>query len=188
MNLVILGPQGSGKGTQAKLIAKKYGLVNISTGALMRQEIESGSEFGKQIKALIDDGNLATDEMLFSILEKAPLKQGEGFILDGTPRNLPQAKALETVFSRVSLKIDFAIYLDLPYDDSVSRMLKRAQIEHRPDDNLDAIKKRLTIFERETVPVVDFYRQQDKLIEVDGRPDIETIFADICSKLDARVK
>ncbi len=188
MNLVILGPQGSGKGTQAKLLAEKYGLEHISTGALMRQEIASGSDLGKQLKALIDEGNLATDNMLMAILEKSSLGQGKGFILDGTPRNINQTQALDKLFSRVSLQIDYVIYLDIPYDESVRRMIKRAEIEHRPDDNLIAIKKRLKIFEDETLPVVEHYRQQGKLIEVDGRPDIQTIFQDICNKLDTGVK
>lgn len=183
MNLIILGPQGSGKGTQAKLIAQKYGLTHISTGELMRKEIESGSDFGKAIKSVIDNGDLVSDEILFSVLEKAPLKDGNGFILDGTPRNIFQAQALEKLLSRVDISIDKVICIDIPYSVSIERMLKRAEIEHRPDDNLDAIKKRLALYEKETKPVINFYREQNKVIDIDGTPDIDTIFKEICQKI-----
>lgn len=183
MNLIILGPQGSGKGTQAKLIAEKFGLTHISTGDLLRKEIESGSEFGQEIKKITDSGDLVSDEILFSVLEKAPLKSGQGFILDGTPRNLYQAQALEKVFQKIGLSLDKVIFINIPYDISVQRMLKRAEIEHRTDDTLDAIKKRLQVYKDETEPVVDYYRQQGKVIDIDGTPDIDTIFKDICAKL-----
>lgn len=183
MNLIILGPQGSGKGTQAKLLAKKFGLTHISTGELMRKEIESGSDFGKEIKEVTAKGDLVSNEILFSILEKAPLKSGHGFILDGTPRNLFQAVALEKVFAKVGLTLDHVVFIDIPHDISVARMLKRAEIEHRPDDTLEAIKKRLAIYEKETKPVIDYYRHQNKVIDIDGTPDIDTIFQSIASKL-----
>jgi adenylate kinase len=184
MNLIILGPQGSGKGTQAKLLAERFGLTHISTGELMRNEIDSGSDFGKEIKSIINKGDLVSDEILFSVLEKAPLKSGHGFILDGTPRNLFQAVALEKVFAKVGLTLDKVISIDIPHDVSVQRMLKRAEIEHRPDDTLEAIKKRLAIYENETRPVVYYYRKQNKVIDIDGTPDIDTIFLDIVSKLE----
>jgi len=184
MNLIILGPQGSGKGTQAKLIAEKFGLTHISTGDLLRKEIESGSDFGKSIQEITDRGDLVSDDILFAILEKAPLTEGKGFILDGTPRNLFQAQALEKIFSRTGISLDNVVVIDLPYEDSISRMLKRAQIEHRTDDNLEAIKKRLAVYNNETKPVIDLYRSQGKVIDIDGRPDIQTIFDTIVSKLE----
>ena len=183
MNFIILGPQGSGKGTQAKLLADKLGLTHISTGELIRKEISSGSEFGRLLKEKIDQGDLVSDAELFSILEKAPLNGDKGFILDGTPRNLFQAKELENVFKKVGVNLDMVLYLSLPREDSIKRMVKRAEIEHRSDDNIDAINKRLDIYEKDTVPVIDYYRSKGKLIEIDGRPDIDTIFKDICSQL-----
>ena len=184
MNLIILGPQGSGKGTQAKLIAQKYGLTHISTGALIRQEVESGSDFGKILQQKINNGELISDAELFSVLEKAPLEGGHGFILDGTPRNLFQAKELENVLAKVGVNIDRVILLTLPHDESIARLQKRARIEHRQDDNPEAIQKRLDLYHNETVPVIEYYRSQGKLIEVDGRPDVQTIFADICNRLE----
>jgi adenylate kinase len=182
MNLIILGPQGSGKGTQAKLIAQKYGLTHISTGELFRNEINSGSELGKEIAAVTNSGELVSDEILFSILEKADFGD-KGFILDGTPRNLPQAEALNRIFEKTNLKLDKVILVDLPYQISIDRMLNRAKVENRADDNLETIKKRLDIYHKETVPVVDYYRSQGKILEVDGRPDIDTIFQEISQKL-----
>jgi len=185
MNLIILGPQGSGKGTQAKIIAEKYGLTHISTGALIRQEVETGSDFGKTLQQKINNGELISDSELFSILEKAPLSQGNGFILDGTPRNIFQAKELENVFAKVGVNIDRVILLTLPHDESIARLIKRASLEHRQDDNPEAIQKRLDLYNQETVPVIEYYRSQGKLIEIDGRPDVQTIFADISHHLEA---
>ena len=184
MNLIILGPQGSGKGTQAKLLAQKYGLTHISTGELLRKEIASGSAFGQVLKEKLDRGDLVTDAELFSILEKAPLAGRQGFILDGTPRNLSQAKELESVLAKVGVDIDRVILLTLLHEESIARLQKRAKIEHRQDDNPEAIQKRLDLYNHETVPVIEYYRSQGKLIEVDGRPDVQTIFADICHRLE----
>ena len=184
MNLIILGPQGSGKGTQAKLIAEKFGLTHISTGALIRQEIESGSQFGKILEEKINTGELVSDAELFSILEKAPLGDGNGFILDGTPRNINQAKELENVFAKIGVTLDLVIHLDIPYEVSIERMTKRANIEHREDDNLEAMKKRLDIYQKETSPVIEYYRDQGKLIEIDGTPDVDSIFQTISRKLE----
>ena len=188
MNLIILGPQGSGKGTQAKLIAQKYGLTHISTGDLFRQEIASGSDFGKALKEIIDKGDLVPDELLFSTLEKAPLNEKNGFILDGTPRNQFQAEEFEKIVQKVNIHIDKVILIDVPRAESIKRLLKRAEIEHRADDNLEAINKRLDLYDTETKPVVDYYRHQGKIIDIDGTPDIDTIFKDICNKLDSGVK
>lgn len=188
MNLIILGPQGSGKGTQAKLLAEKYNLTHISTGEYIRREIDSGSDFGQILKEKIDQGELVSDAELFSILEKAPLDKKSGFILDGTPRNLFQAEELDKMLEKIQIHIDKVINIDLPYADSLDRLQKRAKIEHRTDDNPEAIKKRLAIYEQDTKPVIDYYRHQGKVIDIDGRPDIDTIFQEICTRLNSGVK
>jgi len=184
MNLIILGPQGSGKGTQAKLIAQKFGLTHISTGALIRQEVQSGSDFGKTLEQKIKNGELVSDAELFSILEKAPISAQKGFILDGTPRNIYQAKELEKVLGKVGVHIDQVIHLSIPHEESITRLQKRAQLEHRQDDNPEAIQKRLDLYTNETLPVIDYYRSLGKLIEIDGRPDVQTIFDDISRHLE----
>ncbi|MEK7063909.1 MAG: adenylate kinase [Patescibacteria group bacterium] len=183
MNLVILGPQGSGKGTQAKLLAEKFSLVHLSSGDLLRAEADSGSQKGKIIADLLARGSLLPFETVLEVLEPALKKAKDGFILDGTPRDLKQAEYLDYFLDKIGIKIDKVIYLSLPPEDSLTRLLKRAQIEHRSDDTPETIKHRLEIYEQETTPVLDYYRAKDLVIEIDGRPDIQTIFKDIIAHL-----
>lgn len=185
MNLIIIGPQGSGKGTQAKLIAEKYHLNHVSTGELLRQEIAEKTVLGHEIEAATARGELVPEDIFFSILEKADFSQPNGFILDGSPRNMSQLQTMEKIFSRTDLVIDAVIFINIPYEVSIERMKKRAEIEGRSDDNEEAIKRRLTIYEEETVPVVNHFRSLGKVIDVDGTPGIETIFQNICSKLES---
>lgn len=188
MNLIILGPQGSGKGTQAKLLAEKYHLKHISTGELLRAEAESGSALGKEIDVTIRAGNLVPFNILSGILETAMRNAEHGFILDGTPRDKSQAEYLDNFLSQNNIKIDAVVLLDIPREVSLDRLVKRAAIEHRADDTLEVINERLNIYENKTLPVVEKYRQEGRLLVIDGTPDIDTIFQDICHKLDSDVK
>jgi len=183
MNLIILGPQGSGKGTQAKLIAQKYGLKHISTGELLRAETESGSEKGTIINKILKTGELMTFETVVEVLEPALLSSTSGFILDGTPRDPKQAEYLDWFLNKKGLKIDKVIFLNIPRSESIARLTKRADVEHRTDDTPEAINERLNIYENNTVPIIENYRRQGKLLTIDGTPDIQTIFADIVTKL-----
>ncbi|HOX96255.1 MAG TPA: adenylate kinase [Candidatus Woesebacteria bacterium] len=187
MNLIILGPQGSGKGTQAKLIAEKYGLIHISAGDLLRAETKSGSKKGKIIAKILESGALVPFDTIFEVLEPK-LKSSKGFILDGTPRDLRQSEYLDWFLSQNKINIDKVILLEIPREISFERLSKRAKIEHRTDDTPEAITERLSIYERETLPVVERYRQEGKLLVIDGTPDIDTIFKEICNKLDSGVK
>jgi len=184
MNLIILGPQGSGKGTQAKLIAQKYGLKHISTGELLRAETESGSEKGKIIDKILKTGELMTFETVVEVLEPALLSSTLGFILDGTPRDIKQAEYLDSLFNENNINIDKVILLDIPREESLARLQKRAEIEHRTDDTPEAINERLNIYEKSTTPIIESYRRQGKLLTIDGTPDIQTIFQDIIRKLE----
>ncbi len=183
MNLIILGPQGSGKGTQAKLMAEKFGLTHLSSGDLLRQEAATGSAKGQIIANLLSKGNLLPFETVLEVLEPAIKNAKSGFILDGTPRDLHQAEYLDYFLNEISARINRVIYLSLPVDDSLTRLLKRAQIEHRSDDTPNTIKHRLEVYERETTPVLDYYRAKGLVVEIDGRPDIQTIFKDIVNRL-----
>jgi len=183
MNLIILGAPGSGKGTQAKLIAEKFGLKHISSGELLRQEAESGSEKGRLVADLLKTGELLPFETVLDCLEPALVNAKDGFIIDGTPRDLKQAEYLEWFLDQRSLKVDKVIYLAVPKEESLKRLLKRSEIEHRSDDSQDTILNRLEVYQKETKPVIDYYRQKGILIEIDGTPDIQTIFDDIVNHL-----
>jgi len=183
MNLIILGPQGSGKGTQAKLLAEKFGLKHISTGELLRNEAESGSEKGKIIAKILTTGELMPFETVVSVLEPALLSATSGFILDGTPRDARQAEYLDSFLKEKGIEIDKIILLEIPREESLRRLEKRSAIEHRTDDTPSAINERLNIYEKNTLPIIENYRSQGKLLEIDGTPNIQTIFQDIVSKL-----
>lgn len=183
MNLIILGPQGSGKGTQANLLSNKYGLKHISSGELLRQEASSGSDKGQIIKKILERGELVPFETIVDVLEPEMRSAKKGFILDGTPRDIKQAEYLDWFLKENDLNIDKVILLEIPRETSFERLSKRALIEHRTDDTPEAINERLSIYEKNTLPVVENYRRQGKLLVVDGTPDIDSIFKELVTKL-----
>ena len=183
MNLIILGAPGSGKGTQADLLAEKFELVHLSSGQLLRQEAKIDTAKGKLIADLLVSGKLFPFETVLSVLEPALLAAQAGFILDGTPRNLSQTEPLEFLFKENKIKVDKVIYLDIPIEAGVERIMKRAQTEHRSDDNYESVKKRMEVYQQETMPVINYYQNQELLIKIDGTPDIQTIFKDIVNHL-----
>lgn len=183
MNLVILGPQGCGKGTQAKLLSEKFNLNHISSGDLLRHEAESGSDKGKIIADLLAKGTLLPFDTVLELVDSAIKDSPNGFIIDGTPRDLRQAEHLDWFLGTLNKKIDKVILLNIPAAESPKRLTKRAQIEGRSDDTPEAIQKRLDIYNSETVPVIDYYRQKNLVLDIDGMPDINTIHQDILSKL-----
>lgn len=183
---IILGQVGSGKGTQAKLLADKFALVHLSSGRLLRQAAKEDTPQGREIAQLLTSGKLLPLDLnvrlLMPHLEKA---FSTGFVLDGFPREMPQVEALEKFLHQHSQHIDAVIHLDIPDQVSMERLLKRAKLEHRSDDKPAAIKQRLNVYHSLTAPVLDYYRQQDKVIDIDGTPDIDTIHQDILAKLAA---
>lgn len=183
MNLIILGPQGSGKGTQAKLLAKKLNLKHISIGELLRQAAKAPTKKGRIIKSLLAKGVLIPLETTLDVLEPALISCRKGFILDGIPRNLRQAEHLDWFLKKMNQSIGRIIYLTLSQKSTYTRLLKRAKQEGRSDDTKESIKKRLEIFNKQTIPVVNYFNTTGRLIEVDGEPDIETIHQSILKKL-----
>lgn len=191
MNLVILGAPGSGKGTQAGLLAEKFNLTHLSSGALLRKEAESGTPKGKIIADLLVSGKLLPFETVLEVLEPElkKIKDGlalslsNGFIIDGTPRNLHQAGYMDSFLTEMKVILDKVIYLDIPIETGIDRIMKRAQIEHRSDDNYESVKKRMQAYEEETTPVIDYYAKKGLLLKIDGTPDIQTIFKDIVTRL-----
>lgn len=183
MNLIILGAPGSGKGTQADLLAEKFGLTHLSSGQLLRKEAETGSPKGKLIADLLIGGKLLPFETVLELLEPALKTITSGFILDGTPRNLHQSEYLDYFFQENKITLNKVIYLDIPIEEGVKRIMKRAEIEHRSDDNYESVKKRMQAYQAETLPVIDYYQEKGLLLKIDGTPDIQTIFIDIVNHL-----
>ena len=188
LNIILCGAPGCGKGTQSALLVEKYGLKHLSTGDLLRAEMQSGSEVGKKASEFISQGNLVPDAMIIGILLKAvdaESKDAAGFILDGFPRTVEQAIALEKAFEERNNKISFLIDVQVETEELITRLLKRGETSGRSDDNLETIKKRLEIYEEKTAPVNDFYKGLNKYYAINGIGQIEEIFGRISEVIDS---
>ena len=187
MNVLILGPQGSGKGTQAKLIAKTYGIPHIATGDMIREMKELDTPVGREVKAVYDAGRLVEDDLIVRMIHDR-LDRGDtipGFVLDGFPRNMAQAEALDALLQELGRDIDVVFELQVPRDVLLERMQKRAAEENRSDDTPDAIRQRLEIYQRETAPLVEYYRTtRGNVVGIRGDRAIDEIFAEIRAALD----
>jgi adenylate kinase len=173
-----MGAPGSGKGTQAALIVKELGLDHISTGDLLRAAVAAGTELGLQAKAVMDRGELVSDEIVLGLLEER-LQQGSGstgFILDGYPRNLAQATALDELLARIGQPVDEALQIDVDEEQVVTRIAKRAALEGRSDDTEETVRNRLKVYGEQTAPVVDHYAHKGILSRVLGEGSIEEVF------------
>ncbi|MBI1729458.1 adenylate kinase [Candidatus Acetothermia bacterium] len=209
--IVLLGPPGSGKGTQAPRLAKELGVPQIATGDLLRQAVKNGTELGKQAKGFLDRGELVPDELVVGLIDEQlkALNGKKGFVLDGFPRNPSQAKALEGITG-----IDLAVLVDVPRDEVVRRLSARrvcpncGQIYHlefrppkrsgicdvcqgnlvqRSDDKPDVVAKRYDVqYNEQAAPLIESYRKASVLVEVDGRGSIESVFERILSEIQAR--
>lgn len=186
MRLVLLGAPGSGKGTQAARLRDHLRVPHISTGDLLRAAVASGSALGLQAKSVMESGGLVSDEIVLGMLEERLLKPdtGNGFILDGYPRNLAQANALEGLLDKLDQPVDIAVQLDVSTDLLVGRLAGRAQAEGRADDNPDAVRHRLNVYAQQTAPVIDFYRNAGKLARVEGVGSMDDVFVRIVAALD----
>lgn len=186
LNVVIFGAPGSGKGTQSKLIAEKFNLAHVSTGELCRRAIYNNTHEGVIAKSYIDKGELVPDEtiidMLDSFLEKLPIDQG--IIFDGFPRTVAQAEALIEIMQEHGTKVSVLLNLEVEREELLSRLLKRAETEDRSDDNMETIKKRLEVYEQQTLPVIEFYRQKRLYKPIMGVGDIDEIFGRVCDVLN----
>lgn len=213
MNIIIFGPQGSGKGTQADLLAEKYNLDHIETGQIFREIGRQNSKLGKKIKDLNDRKEMIPDEttveVLKDFLEKVPAQMG--VILDSAPRTIGQIEPVEKMLESLARPIDKAVYITLAYDESVARITKRyactvcyrhfvigkhiqghedpcptcgGPVMQRADDTPDGVAKRLKTFYEVTMPVIDKYRERGLLIEVDGNQSVEKVFEDIIAGLE----
>ena len=185
MRLVLIGSPGSGKGTQADRLKIELGVPHISTGDLLRSAVKAGTPLGQKARAVMDSGNLVSDEIMLGILEQrlAADDVANGFILDGYPRTLPQADALEHLLGRLGQPLDAVVELKVPPENIVERTRKRFEAEGRADDEPETVRKRLEVFARQTAPVVDFYRNNGQLKEVDGVGTIDQVYDRILAVL-----
>ena len=181
MNIVIFGPPGAGKGTQSNLIVKKYKLHQLSTGELLRNEIKDNTLLGQKISSIINSGNLVSDEIVGNIIEKyvSEDKFKNRLIFDGYPRNLIQARNLDSVLKRYGQKINIALKLSVSLKTIKKRIIERKNLEKRADDNNEIAIRRYNDYENNIKPVVDFYKQSDLLKEVNGEASITAISEEI---------
>ena len=186
MRLVLLGAPGSGKGTQAARLKEHLQVPHISTGDLLRAEVAAGSKLGLEAKEVMARGQLVSDEILLGMLEdrfSRPDTRG-GFILDGYPRNLAQADALDGLLQRIGQPMDYAVQLEVAQDLLVERTAGRAKQEGRADDAPEAVRKRLQVYDEQTAPVIGFYRQHGQLTVVDGVGSLDEVFTWILEAID----
>lgn len=186
--LLIVGPQGSGKGTQGVRIAEAFGVPAISTGDVFRAAVAEGSELGSQVKAIIEAGDLVSDELTSAVVRER-LSQDDaqgGFLLDGYPRNVTQVMHLEEFLEGRGEELDAVIELSVPRDESIARLSLRAQEQGRTDDTEEVIANRLAIYERETAPILGVYGARGIVVQIDGVGSLDDITARIISALEAR--
>lgn len=212
MRLVLLGAPGAGKGTQAKKLIEKYGIPQISTGDLLRAAVSAGTQLGKEAKSYMDKGELVPDRVVLGMVEER-LKQADckkGYILDGFPRNVAQAEALDKMLSSLGMALDAALSVDVPFDDLMKRLTGRrtckscgqmynvyfnppkkegvcdkcgGELFQRDDDKEETIKKRLEVYNSQTAPLIEYYGKKGILKSVKGTGSIDEIFNNICKVL-----
>lgn len=205
MNVILLGPPGAGKGTQAKRLEEMHGLVQLSTGDMLRAETASGSELGRRIKAVMDSGALVSDDIVIAVIERriAAPEAKRGVILDGFPRTVPQAEALDAMLARHGLKLDHVILMEVDEPALIDRLGGRfscskcgasyhernhrpakagvcdfcgaTDFVHRPDDQPDAVRTRFEVYHRQTAPILPYYRERGILETVDGMGGIDAV-------------
>jgi len=213
MNLILLGAPGAGKGTQAKFIVEKYGIPQISTGDMLRKAVANGTELGKKAKEFMDQGKLVPDGIVIGIV-KERLRQKDcegGFILDGFPRTIAQAEALDRIMAEMGKRIDAVINISVPEEEIVRRIVNRrickkcgaiyhliydppkrpgicdkcgGELYQRDDDREEVVRRRFAVYRNSTQPLIDYYRKKGILYEVDGTNDIETVKSEILSILE----
>jgi adenylate kinase len=188
VNVLVLGPQGSGKGTQAKRIAHGHGIPHISTGEMFRA-LDGATPLGRDVNEIMARGELVPDDITIRIIKERLARDDarEGFILDGFPRNLAQAEALDRVLDEIGRTLDVVFFFDLDDETAMKRALGRAREESRTDDTPESIERRLSLYHEQTKPVVEYYRTTGKLVPLHASGSIEEVANEIQSALDTVV-
>jgi adenylate kinase len=217
MRIVLLGAPGSGKGTQAKLLVDKYKISHISTGDILRAAVSAGSDLGKKAKAVMDAGQLVSDDIVLGLIQEklAQPDSKNGFVMDGFPRNIPQAQALDAMLARLSRPLQLALFVDVDSDVLMKRLTGRrtcskcgatfnihfsnsksagkcdkcgGTLQHRSDDNEATVKNRLQVYQQQTAPLVSYYKAQGKLRTVRGLGSINEIFKNLSDIVEAQIR
>ena len=178
-HLLFLGAPGAGKGTQAQLLSKIYSFLHLSTGELLRKEIEINSNLGKKVKDIMNRGELVSDELVLKIVSKNLDGDNKGWILDGYPRNLSQANSLNDVLIKIDQPLDVVFFLDIPEEVLIRRLLLRG----RKDDNEETIRTRLKIYKQTTKPLIEYFKDLSLLEYIDADRDLKTISSEISQKM-----
>jgi adenylate kinase len=186
LNVLLLGPQGAGKGTQAKRISAEYGIPHIASGEILRVEMDAGTELGNRVKDVYDRGDLVSDDLMIQLIRNR-LEQSDteaGFVLDGFPRTTVQAEALESMFNDIGRNFSVAFALQIPDEVAFDRLRRRAEVEGRADDTDEAIQRRLDNYHRETEPLIEYYRTRGNLVPIHGNRSENEVFAEIQRALE----
>jgi adenylate kinase len=180
VNLLVLGPQGAGKGTQAKRISDEYGIPHVSTGDMFRA-LDTDTELGRRVKAIMDAGDLVPDEVTVAMIEDrlSEPDAAAGFVLDGFPRNLAQAEALDAMLTGIGRGLDAILFFDVADDVGTERALRRAKLEGRSDDTPETISRRLAVYHEQTEPIVEHYRLTGKLVPLHADRSVEEVWTEI---------
>ena len=186
LSIVMLGAPGAGKGTQAVRIAETHGIPHISTGEMLRAAIAAGSELGQKVKGIVESGALVPDELIVEVIRErlAQPDAKNGFVLDGFPRTIVQAEALDALLAELGRPLQIVLELELSEETAVERMLGRAAEQGRADDTPEVIKNRFAVYRRETEPLSSYYRSTGILVAVDSSPGMDEVFAEIERVLD----
>jgi adenylate kinase len=186
LNLLVLGPQGAGKGTQAKRIAAEYEIPHVSTGDMFRAAIAAGSDLGQQVEPILASGKLVPDEITIALIRDrlAQPDARNGFVLDGFPRNLAQAEALDEMLGEIGRGLDAILFFDLPDEVVTERLLRRGEDEGRADDAPDVIAERLRTYHEYTEPVVEHYRVTGRLVPLHGERAIDEVWNEVQAALE----
>ena len=186
MNILLLGPQGSGKGTQAKRIAAEYGVPHVETGGRLRAESASGTELGLRVKPIMDSGRLVPDELMIELIRDwlGRPDAAEGFVLDGFPRTAAQAEALDAMLREIGRDLDVVFEFQIEDETSVERLLRRAQEEGRADDTPEVIARRLALYHEQTEPLIEHYRATGRVVGIHADRAVDEVFAEIQDALE----
>lgn len=186
LNLIIFGPPGSGKGTQSMNIIKKYNLVHLSTGDIMRMEMAKNTPIGQTLRKYIDKGGLVPDNIVLDLLYKRGACQygTQGMIFDGFPRTIVQAENLDKMLSKNKTEVDIVLSIEVSEEEILKRLIGRGQDSGRSDDKHEIIHHRIEVYKEQTFPLIDYYKMQGKFVSVSGMFPVAEVFEAICQKID----